>query len=149
MEKRMKRTFRSGRRSGFTLVEVLVVVVILGLLAALVAPRVVGQGEDAKRTAAAVQIREIEQALEMYRLDNSLYPTTAQGLQALVSKPASPPEPRRYRQGGYMRRLPVDPWGSPYVYRMPGDRGEFDLFSKGADGEEGGEGAGRDITNWD
>lgn len=148
-EENMTSFFKGKRRKGFTLVEVLVVVVILGLLAALVAPKVVGQGEEAKRTAASVQIREIEQALEMYRLDNSVYPTTAQGLEALVNKPSTPPEPRRYRQGGYVRRLPVDPWGSPYVYRMPGDHAEFDLFSKGADGEEGGEGAGKDITNWE
>ena len=141
--------FKGKRRKGFTLVEVLVVVVILGLLAALVAPKIVGQGEEAKRTATSVQIREIEQALEMYRLDNSMYPTTAQGLEALVNKPSTPPEPRRYRQGGYIRRLPVDPWGSQYVYRMPGDHAEFDLFSKGPDGEEGGEGAGKDISNWE
>ncbi|NLK19961.1 MAG: type II secretion system major pseudopilin GspG [Synergistaceae bacterium] len=137
------------KRKGFTLVEVLVVVVILGLLAALVVPRVVGRGEDAKRTAAAVQIREIEQALEMYRLDNSHYPSTAQGLEALVTKPSIPPEPKKYREGGYLRKLPEDPWGSPFIYRRPGDRGEFDLFSMGADGEEGGDGPGRDITNWD
>ncbi len=137
------------KRKGFTLVEVLVVVVILGLLAALVVPRVVGRGEDAKRTAAAVQIREIEQALEMYRLDNSLYPSTAQGLEALVTKPSIPPEPKKFREGGYLRKLPVDPWGSPFIYRRPGDRGEFDLFSMGADGEEGGDGPGRDITNWE
>ena len=137
------------KRKGFTLVEVLVVVVILGLLAALVVPRVVGRGEEAKRTAASVQIREIEQALEMYRLDSSLYPTTAQGLEALVSKPSIPPEPRKYREGGYIRKLPVDPWGMPYVYRAPGDHGEFDLFSRGADGEEGGEGTAADITNWE
>jgi general secretion pathway protein G len=137
------------KRSGFTLVEVLVVVVILGLLAGLVVPRVVGRGEEAKRTAAAVQIREIEQALEMYRLDSSLYPSTAQGLEALVAKPSIPPEPRKYREGGYLRKLPVDPWGSPFVYRCPGDHGEYDLFSPGADGEEGGDGPGKDITNWE
>lgn len=137
------------KRKGFTLVEVLVVVVILGLLATLVVPRVVGRGEEAKRTAAMVQIREIEQALEMYRLDNSLYPTTSQGLEALVTKPSNPPEPRKYREGGYLRKLPVDPWGSPYVYRAPGDHGEFDIFSLGPDGEEGGEGDGKDITNWE
>ena len=125
------------------------VVVILGLLAALVVPRVVGRGEDAKRTAAAVQIREIEQALEMYRLDSSLYPSTAQGLEALVTKPSIPPEPRKYREGGYLRKLPADPWGSPFVYRRPGDLGEYDLFSLGADGEEGGDGPGKDITNWE
>ncbi len=143
----MKKSLR--KRRGFTLVEVLVVVVILGLLAALVVPRVVGRGEEAKRTAAAVQIREIEQALEMYRLDSSLYPTTAQGLESLVAKPSIPPEPRKYREGGYIRKLPVDPWGSPFVYRQPGDHGEYDLFSPGADGEEGGDGAGKDITNWE
>ena len=140
---------RQQKRKGFTLVEVLVVGVILGLLAALVVPRVVGRGEDAKRTAAAVQIREIEQALEMYRLDSSLYPSTAQGLEALVTKPSIPPEPRKYREGGYLRKLPVDPWGSPFVYRRPGDHGEYDLFSLGADGEEGGDGPGKDITNWE
>ena len=140
---------RQLKRKGFTLVEVLVVVVILGLLAALVVPRVVGRGEEAKRTAAAVQIREIEQALEMYRLDSSLYPSTAQGIEALVSKPSIPPEPRKYREGGYLRKLPADPWGSPFVYRRPGDHGEYDLFSLGADGEEGGDGPGKDITNWE
>ena len=143
----MKKSMR--KRRGFTLVEVLVVVVILGLLAALVVPRVVGRGEEAKRTAASVQIREIEQALEMYRLDSSMYPTTAQGLEALVVKPSIPPEPRKYREGGYLRKLPSDPWGSPFVYRQPGDHAEYDLFSPGADGEEGGDGAGKDITNWE
>ena len=143
----MKKSMR--KRRGFTLVEVLIVVVILGLLAALVVPRVVGRGEEAKRTAASVQIREIEQALEMYRLDSSMYPTTAQGLEALVVKPSIPPEPRKYREGGYLRKLPSDPWGSPFVYRQPGDHGEYDLFSPGADGEEGGDGAGKDITNWE
>lgn len=137
------------RRSGFTLVEVLVVVVIIGMLAALVAPRVVGRGEEAKRTAAQVQIREIEQALDMYKLDSGMYPTTEQGLEALITKPTTSPEPRRWKEGGYLRKLPADPWGKEFIYRQPGDHGEFDLFSCGADGEEGGEGDGKDITNWD
>jgi len=137
------------RRSGFTLVEVLVVVVIIGMLAALVAPRVVGRGEEAKRTAALVQIREIEQALDMYKLDSGMYPTTEQGLESLVEKPTTSPEPKRWKEGGYLKKVPVDPWGKEYVYRKPGDHGEFDLFSCGPDGEEGGEGDGKDITNWE
>ncbi|HRX26475.1 MAG TPA: type II secretion system major pseudopilin GspG [Aminivibrio sp.] len=137
------------RRSGFTLVEILVVVVILGLLATLVIPRVVGRGEEAKRTAALVQIREIEQALDLYKLDNGFYPTTEQGLEALVSRPGGLPEPRNYREDGYMKKVPSDPWGRPYLYRSPGDHGEADLFSLGPDGAEGGEGKNRDITNWD
>ncbi len=137
------------RRSGFTLVEVLVVVVIIGMLAALVAPKVVGRGEEAKRTAAQVQIKEIEQSLDIYKLDSGMYPTTEQGLEALVTKPTTSPEPRRWKDGGYLKKIPVDPWGKEYVYRQPGDHGDFDLFSCGADGEEGGEGDGKDITNWE
>lgn len=137
------------RRSGFTLVEILVVVVIIGMLAALVAPKVVGRGEEAKRTAAQVQIRELEQALDMYKLDSGMYPTTEQGLEALINKPTTSPEPRKWKDGGYLRKLPVDPWGKEFIYRHPGDHGDVDLFSCGADGEEGGEGDGKDITNWD
>lgn len=137
------------RRSGFTLVEILVVVVIIGMLAALVAPKVVGRGEEAKRTASQVQIRELEQALDMYKLDSGMYPSTEQGLEALVTKPTTSPEPRRWKEGGYIRKLPIDPWGKEFIYRQPGDHGDFDLFSCGADGEEGGEGDGKDIANWD
>lgn len=137
------------RRSGFTLVEILVVVVILGLLATLVIPRVVGRGEEAKRTATLVQIRAIEQALDLYKLDNGFYPTTEQGLEALVSKPSGMPEPMNYRKDGYMKKVPVDPWGRPYVYRSPGEHGETDILSFGPDGAEGGEEDDRDITNWE
>jgi len=140
---------REKRRSGFTLVEILVVVVILGLLATLVIPRVVGRGEEAKRTAALVQIRSIEQALELYKLDNGFYPSTEQGLEALVTRPSGSPEPQNYRDGGYMKKIPLDPWGRPYVYRCPGEHGETDILSFGPDGEEGGEGKNRDITNWE
>jgi general secretion pathway protein G len=139
----------SRRKSGFTLVEILVVVVILGLLATLVIPRVVGRGEEAKRTATLVQVREVEQALDLFKLDNGFYPTTEQGLEALVQKPSGYPEPRNYRDDGYMKKLPSDPWGRPYVYRCPGEHGEFDLFSVGPDGEEGGEGKNADIANWE
>jgi general secretion pathway protein G len=140
---------KGKRRSGFTLVEILVVVVILGLLATLVIPRVVGRGEEAKRTATLVQIRSLEQALDLYKLDNGFYPTTEQGLEALVAKPAGTPEPRNYRDDGYMKKVPMDPWGRPYVYRSPGEHGETDLFSFGPDGAEGGEGRNSDITNWE
>ena len=137
------------KRTGFTMIEMLVVVVILGLLATLVVPKVVGQGEEAKKTATMVQIKEIEQALDMLKLDNGFYPSTEQGLDALVQKPSMTPEPRKYREGGYMKKLPIDPWGGPFVYRSPGEHGEYDLFSTGTDGQEGGEGKGKDITNWD
>ncbi len=137
------------KRQGFTLVEVLVVVVIIGLLAGLVVPRIVGRGEEAKRTATSVQISELEQALDLFKLDNGFYPTTEQGLEALVEEPNTTPEPRNYRSGGYIKKIPMDPWGSPFVYRSPGDHGEVDLFSTGPDGEEGGEGDNADITNWD
>jgi general secretion pathway protein G len=140
---------KGRRRTAFTLVEVLVVVVIIGLLAGLVVPRVVGRGEEAKRTAAQVQIRQLGQALDLFKLDNGFYPTTDQGLEALLTRPSLPPEPRNYREGGYMQKLPVDPWGGPYVYRSPGDHDEYDLFSYGPDGEEGGEGANADITSWE
>ena len=140
---------REERRKGFTLVEILVVVVILGLLATLVVPRVIGRGEEAKRTAALVQVREIEQALDLFKLDNGFYPTTEQGLQALIEKPGISPEPRRYRESGYMKKIPQDPWGGEYIYRSPGDHDEYDLFSTGPDGEEGGEGKNADIVSWE
>ncbi|WP_300525915.1 type II secretion system major pseudopilin GspG [Aminiphilus sp.] len=139
---------RRARRPGFTLVEVMVVVVILGLLATLVVPRVMGQGEQARRTAASVQIKEIEQALDLFRLDNGFYPTTEQGITALVTKPSLAPEPKNWRSGGYLKKVPVDPWGNSYLYRNPGDHGEIDLLSLGPDGVEGGEGNNADITNW-
>jgi general secretion pathway protein G len=126
----------------------MVVVVILGLLATLVVPRVMGQGEQARRTAASVQIKEIEQALDLFRLDNGFYPTTEQGITALVTKPSLAPEPKNWRSGGYLKKVPVDPWGNFYLYRNPGDHGEIDLLSLGPDGVEGGEGNNADITNW-
>ncbi|MCF7936097.1 MAG: type II secretion system major pseudopilin GspG [Synergistales bacterium] len=137
-----------SRRRGFTLVEIMVVVVIMGLLAALVVPRIVGRGEEAKRTAAEMQLKEIEQSLDLFKLDNGFYPSTEQGLEALVSKPDLPPEPNNYPDGGYMKKTPTDPWGNPYVYRNPGEHGDYDLFSYGPDGEEGGEGDNADVTNW-
>ena len=134
------------KRTGFTLVEILVVVVILGLLASLVIPNIIDSGDQAKRTAASVQIKAIEQALDMYRLHNGFYPTTEQGLEALVTKPSTNPQPKKYMDGGYMKKIPMDPWGNPFIYRSPGEKGIFDVISCGADGEEG---TGNNITNHD
>lgn len=133
---------------GFTLIEVMVVVVILGILAAIVVPRLLDEPEKARRTSAATQIRSFEEALGMFRLDNGFYPTTEQGLRALVTKPSIGRIPNRYKDGGYIRRIPEDPWGNPYVYLSPGVHGDFDLLSYGPDGQPGGEGDNADIANW-
>ena len=136
------------RSGGFTLIEVMVVVVILGVLAAIIVPRIMGRPEEAKRTKAQVDIKAIEGALNLYKLDNGFYPTTEQGLEALVKKPETVPLPRKWKEGGYLARLSNDPWGRPYKYLSPGDHGEFDLYSFGADGEPGGEGKDADVQNW-
>ncbi|KGY10823.1 general secretion pathway protein GspG [Vibrio tubiashii] len=135
------------KQAGFTLLEVMVVVVILGILASFVVPNLLGNKEKADQQKAITDIVALENALDMYKLDNSVYPTTDQGLDALVTKPSSP-EPRNYRDGGYIRRLPSDPWGNEYQYLSPGDQGNVDIFTLGADGQEGGEGANADIGNW-
>ena len=135
------------RRSGFTLIEIMVVVVILGLLAALVVPRIGPQVAEAQRTAAATQIKSIEDALEMYRMHNGFYPSTQQGLEALVTAPTTSPVPKRYMDGGYIKKVPEDPWGNPHVYRNT--NGRILIMSYGPDGEEGGEGVNEDITNED
>ncbi|MBQ7262261.1 MAG: type II secretion system major pseudopilin GspG [Synergistaceae bacterium] len=124
-----------ARRRGFTLIEIMVVVVILGLLAALVVPRIGPQVTEAQRTTARTQIRSIEDALEMYRLHNGNYPTTQQGLDALVTAPTTAPVPKRYADGGYMKKIPDDPWGGPYIYRNRD--GRIHIISAGPDGEEG------------
>ncbi|TFH92931.1 type II secretion system major pseudopilin GspG [Vibrio ouci] len=141
MNKKMK------KQSGFTLLEVMVVVVILGILASFVVPNLLGNKEKADQQKAITDIVALENALDMYKLDNSVYPSTDQGLDALVNKPSSP-EPRNYRDGGYIKRLPNDPWGNDYQYLSPGDNGSVDIFTLGADGQEGGEGANADIGNW-
>jgi general secretion pathway protein G len=134
---------------GFTLIEVLVVVVILGILAALVVPRIMDRPDEAKRIAAKADAMAITQALKLYRLDNGFYPSTEQGLGALVARPTSQPAPANWKQGGYLERLPKDPWGTDYQYLAPGVKGEIDVFSLGADKSRGGEGNAADIGNWD
>ncbi|MCL1875140.1 MAG: type II secretion system major pseudopilin GspG [Synergistaceae bacterium] len=136
----------SNKRKGFTLVEILVVVVILGMLAAIIIPNVVGQTDEARRTLAATQIKEIENTLDIYRLHNGFYPTTEQGLEALVTKPTTNPQPKKYTEGGYMKKVPLDPWGNPFIYRSPGDKGLVDIICCGPDGEES---TGNNITNHD
>ncbi len=134
---------------GFTLVEVLVVIVILGILAALVVPRIIERPDEARAVAAKADIATIMQALKLYRLDNQRYPTTEQGLAALVTRPLVAPVPPNWKPNGYLERLPKDPWGKTYQYLNPGLRGEIDVFSFGADGQPGGTGIDTDIGSWD
>jgi general secretion pathway protein G len=138
---------------GFTLIELMVVIVILGILAGLIVPRIMGRPEEARRTKARIQIESIETALQLYKLDNGVYPTTEQGLQALVEAPTVGQLPRAWRDGGYLSKgtLPKDPWGNDYVYLSPGvnDEEGFDLMSYAADGEPGGDGNDADINNWE
>jgi len=136
---------RARRRDGFTLLEIMVVVFILGLLATIVAPRIMGRADDARRTKAIADMKGIEQALNLYRLDSGGYPTTEQGLDALVHRPQKPPLPRTWNPNGYLERVPVDPFGNPYVYLSDGTR--FTLKSLGADGVEGGDGKFADLDS--
>ncbi|HSQ04635.1 MAG TPA: type II secretion system major pseudopilin GspG [Burkholderiales bacterium] len=139
---------RSARNAGFTLIELMVVVAILGILAALVVPKIMSRPDEARVVAARQDIATLSQALKLYRLDNKRYPTTEQGLQALVTKPTVAPIPDNWKGGGYIERLPLDPWSKPYQYLNPGLHGEIDIFSFGADGVPGGEGHDSDIGNW-
>ena len=138
-------------KRGFTLIEIMVVMVILALLAALVGPRIIGQSDKAKIDDTKVQIRNLENALKFYKLDNGVYPTTEQGLQALIEKPTVGQIPKNYREGGYLesKKVPKDPWGNDFVFLAPGEHGDYDLCSYGADGAKGGEGNNADICSWD
>ena len=136
------------RQRGFTLIEIMVVVVILGILAALVVPKVMSRPDEARIVAAKQDIQALIQALKLYRLDNQRYPTSEQGLQALVQKPTTAPLPANWKTGGYLDRLPQDPWRHDYLYLNPGLHGEIDIFSYGADGASGGEGNDADIGSW-
>ena len=137
---------RRGR--GFTLIEVMVVIAIIGILAALIVPKIMSRPDEARRVAAKQDIGTIMQAMNLYRLDNGRYPTQDQGLQALAQKPTTDPVPGNWKAGGYLERLPNDPWGNPYQYLDPGAHGQIDVFSFGADGKAGGDGNDADIGSW-
>ena len=135
-----------ARSAGFTLIELMVVLVIIGVLAALIVPNVLDRADDARSTAARTDVTNVMQALKLYRLDNQRYPTAEQGLQALVARPSSGPAPLNWKP--YLEKLPNDPWGRPYQYLNPGIKGEIDVMSFGADGQSGGEGKDADIGSW-
>ena len=140
-----------NNKRGFTLIEIMVVIVILALLAALVGPKILGRTDDAKIQTTKTQIRNIESALKLYKLDNGVYPTTEQGLNSLVAKPSVGVIPKNYKDGGYLesKQMPKDGWGNDYIYVSPGEHGDYDLYSFGADGVKGGEGKNADISSWD
>ncbi|MFH1673738.1 MAG: type II secretion system major pseudopilin GspG [Pseudomonadota bacterium] len=145
----MKRYILNSR--GFTLIELMAVIIILGILAGLIIPRIMGTPEEARRTKAKLQIESMETALKMYKLDNGVYPSTEQGLQALVEPPSVGVLPKKWREGGYLEkgRVPKDPWENEFVYLSPGVYDDYDLSSYGADGQEGGEGRDADINSWE
>ena len=149
MQKLMKHFVKTNQ--GFTLIELLVVILILGLLAGIVGPRLFGHTEEAKLTKARVQIENLSSALKMYKIDNDQYPSTEQGLEALVSEPQTGNIPKKWKKGGYLakKQIPKDPWGNDYVYLSPGAHDDFDIISYGADGQPGGEDANKDINSWD
>jgi general secretion pathway protein G len=144
-----RRTLSHAASRGFTLIEIMVVVVIMGILAALVVPKLMGRTDDARIIATRQDIATVMQGLKLYKLDNQRYPTTEQGLQALITKPTTGPSANGWKTGGYLDKLPKDPWGNPYQYLSPGIKGEVDVFSLGADGQPGGTGNDADIGSWE
>src|ERR1700744_459329 len=145
----MRAGLRARGQRGFTLIEIMVVIAILGILAALIVPKIMSRPDEARRVAAKQDIGTIMQALKLYRLDNGRYPSQEQGLRALIEKPTTDPVPNNWKDGGYLERLPNDPWGNGYQYLNPGVHGEIDIFSYGADGKAGGEGNDADIGSWE
>ncbi len=140
---------KNKQQAGFTLIEIMVVVVILGVLGALVVPNILGRTGEARTTAAKSDMRAIANALNLYRMDNFGYPSTDQGLEALTAKPSGFPEAKNWNPDGYLQKLPQDPWGNDYLYVSPGSHGKYDLYSLGADGREGGDGESSDINGWE
>lgn len=145
----MKKQFTWRGQSGFSLIEIMVVVIIIGLLASIVAPAVLNRADDARIQKVHADFRNIQTALKLYRIDNFVYPSSEQGLEALVERPTIAPVPRNWRQGGYLEELPRDPWGNPYQYLSPGESREYDIYTLGADGVSGGDGQNADISVWD
>ena len=139
---------KTRNNAGFSLVEILVVLVIMGLLISVVAPTVLNRADEARVSKVLADFKNIETALKIYRLDNYAYPTTEQGLEALVEPSTLDPEPRNFKEGGYLEEVPIDPWGRPYLYLSPGEHGDVDIYSLGADGLSGGEDQSLDIGNW-
>lgn len=135
------------KMQGFSLIEIMVVVVILGILSALIIPKIMSRPDEARKVKAKNDVLAIQNALDLYKLDNGFYPSTDQGLKALVIKPSTPPEPRHWHQ--YLKNVPKDPWDKPYMYLNPGQHGDVDVFTYGADGQPGGDGANAEIGNWD
>ncbi len=141
-----------GEEKGFTLLELMIVIVILGILATFLVPKIMQKPDEARVAKAKSDIKTLELALKMYKLDNGIYPTTEQGLKALIERPDIPPAPKNWRQGGYLDAniVPSDPWGNPYIYRSPGDDNrEYEIICFGADGKEGGVGVNADIKSWE
>src|SRR5690606_4793701 len=139
----------SGRQSGFSLIEIMVVVVIIGLLASIVAPMVLDRADEARINKVIADFSSIQTALNLYRIDNYVYPSSEQGLEALVTRPTANPVPRNWRSTGYLDSVPFDPWGNAYLYISPGEVREYDIYTLGADGVTGGEGQNADMSVWD
>ncbi len=140
---------KQGKRTGFTLIEIMVVIVILGILAGLIIPRIMSEPEKARVVKAKMQIQNLCLALKKFKMDNGFYPSTEQGLEALVKKPTTGRIPRHYPPHGYISKVPLDPWGNPYIYICPGEHADFEIISYGADGKQGGTGFDADIKSWE